>query len=224
MKQTIKTSRVAGQLEEDVPTSQHITFLMPRCRKLLSASKRPLEHTDILPAVRFGKRATNGGTKSTSVRPLSIAQSRKPAPRFYTKCATLPAQLVTAQKSSTRTATPNPSRTPAITACITTKDLSRWPRRTGWKWSTTPNMVGQLPAPELTCWISSKQQGWQDLQMVEGVSLLDVLGTLPKGGSRTKKPSSTRKYICPKCGNSCRATKTINIICGDCMEKMTVAE
>ena len=70
-----------------------------------------------------------------------------------------------------------------------------------------------------------EQQGWQDLQMVEGVSLLDVLGTLPKGsGSRTKKPSSTRKYICPKCGNSCRATKTINIICGDCMEKMVVSE
>ena len=31
-------------------------------------------------------------------------------------------------------------------------------------------------------------------------------------------------YICPKCGNSCRATKTINLICGDCMEKMVVAE
>ena len=64
----------------------------------------------------------------------------------------------------------------------------------------------------------------EDLQMVEGVSLLDVLGTLPKGGNRRKKPSSTRKYVCPKCGNSCRATKTINIICGDCMDKMIVAE
>ncbi len=29
-----------------------------------------------------------------------------------------------------------------------------------------------------------------------------------------------RKYICPCCGNSCRATKVINIICGDCMERM----
>lgn len=75
-----------------------------------------------------------------------------------------------------------------------------------------------------------EQQGWQDLQMVEGISLLDVLGTLPKGSNgagtetRTKKPSSTRKYICLKCGNSCRATKVINLICGDCMEKMVVAE
>ena len=73
--------------------------------------------------------------------------------------------------------------------------------------------------------------GWQDFQMVESLNLLDVLGTLPKGGNssagaetRTKKPSSTRKYICPKCGNSCRATKVINLICGDCMEKMVVTE
>lgn len=40
-----------------------------------------------------------------------------------------------------------------------------------------------------------EQQGWQDLQMVEGISLLDVLGTLPKGSSgagaetRTKSPA-----------------------------------
>lgn len=42
--------------------------------------------------------------------------------------------------------------------------------------------------------------------------------------TRTKKPSSTRKYICPSCGNSCRATKVLNLICGDCMETMVVAE
>ena len=160
---------------------------------------------DISLAARSGRRAMSGGMKSTSVRPRSTAQSRKPVPRFCMRCATLPAQLVTAQKSLMRTETPNPSRTPAITACITTKDLSQWPRRTGWKWSTTPNTVGQLPAPGVDLLDFIEQQGWQDLQMVEGVSLLDVLGTLSKGGSRTKKPSSTRKYICPKCGNSCRS-------------------
>ena len=113
---------------------------------------------DISLAARSGRRAMSGGMKSTSVRPRSTAQSRKPVPRFCMRCATLPAQLVTAQKSLMRTETPNPSRTPAITACITTKDLSQWPRRTGWKWSTTPNTVGQLPAPELTCWISSSNR------------------------------------------------------------------
>lgn len=35
--------------------------------------------------------------------------------------------------------------------------------------------------------------------------------------------SHHRKYICPHCGNSCRATKKINLICGDCMEHMIEA-
>lgn len=31
-----------------------------------------------------------------------------------------------------------------------------------------------------------------------------------------RKPSSTRKYICPCCHNSFRATKNINVLCLDC--------
>ena len=42
-------------------------------------------------------------------------------------------------------------------------------------------------------------------------------GALP---TSTTKPSSTRKLICPCCGQSVRATKTVNILCGDCMVKM----
>lgn len=34
----------------------------------------------------------------------------------------------------------------------------------------------------------------------------------------TKKPSSTRKYFCPCCGNSVRATKDVSIICGTCFD------
>ena len=34
------------------------------------------------------------------------------------------------------------------------------------------------------------------------------------------KTSSTRKYICPCCGNSVRATKTVRIACLDCMQQM----
>lgn len=39
-------------------------------------------------------------------------------------------------------------------------------------------------------------------------------------GKKPKKKSSTRKYICPKCGNSVRATKDVNIACLDCMVQM----
>ena len=38
-----------------------------------------------------------------------------------------------------------------------------------------------------------------------------------------KRPSSTRKLICPDCGQSVRATKKVNILCGDCMTRMIEA-
>ena len=65
--------------------------------------------------------------------------------------------------------------------------------------------------------------------MCEAGSLWEVIGTLPKGTSngaatKTRKPSSTRKYICPICHQSVRATKVVNILCGDCMEKMELVE
>ena len=41
---------------------------------------------------------------------------------------------------------------------------------------------------------------------------------------KIKKPSSTRKYVCPCCGMSVRATRQVNIICGDCTEQMEVVD
>ena len=43
-------------------------------------------------------------------------------------------------------------------------------------------------------------------------------------GKNPKKKSSTRKYICPKCGNSVRATKDVNIACLDCLLQMVKEE
>jgi len=41
---------------------------------------------------------------------------------------------------------------------------------------------------------------------------------------RKGKSSSTRKYICPECEQSVRATKEVNIICGDCDVRMVTNE
>lgn len=52
-------------------------------------------------------------------------------------------------------------------------------------------------------------------------------GTSGSGSSekpKIKKTSSTRKYICPCCGNSFRATKNINVMCMDCEEQFVLAE
>ena len=53
-----------------------------------------------------------------------------------------------------------------------------------------------------------------------------VTGTGTHSGTGTtgpRRPSSTRKYICPCCGNSVRATKAVNIACLDCDVQMVVA-
>lgn len=49
------------------------------------------------------------------------------------------------------------------------------------------------------------------------------------GASRTarepgKARSSTRKYVCPSCGMSVRATRKVNVMCMDCEERLTTDE
>lgn len=43
-------------------------------------------------------------------------------------------------------------------------------------------------------------------------------------GRKVKKPSSTRKYECPSCGLSVRATREVRIICAECSEIMKKCE
>ena len=53
-----------------------------------------------------------------------------------------------------------------------------------------------------------------------------ITGTGTHSGAPTPpppRPSSTRKYICPCCGNSVRATEIVNIACLDCDLRMVVA-
>lgn len=47
-----------------------------------------------------------------------------------------------------------------------------------------------------------------------------VIYRMPVFKGQTVKTSSTRKYVCPDCGQSVRATKSVNIMCADCMVYM----
>lgn len=86
------------------------------------------------------------------------------------------------------------------------------------------------PSDSLILYIAEK--GWKDILINrdEGYRL-PISGK--KGKDTTdpddqteipKKKSSTRKYICPCCGNSVRATKTVRIMCMDCEVQMEVEE
>ena len=85
-------------------------------------------------------------------------------------------------------------------------------------WNTTPS-------DKLVEYALSK--GWNEIKIGRG-SLPPIIRTGASGTAQTgaettgggKRPSSTRKLQCPKCGCSVRATKTVGIMCMDCMEQM----
>ena len=57
-----------------------------------------------------------------------------------------------------------------------------------------------------------------------GTVMLPVGGAGNNGLGTAGKKTSTRKYICPNCGNSFRATKDINVMCIDCFETFVKVE
>lgn len=72
-------------------------------------------------------------------------------------------------------------------------------------------------------------KGWTEFRIGRGLALPALIGTSGSSsttstpGSTGRAPSSTRKYICPCCKMSVRATKIVNIMCGDCHETMILA-
>ena len=82
--------------------------------------------------------------------------------------------------------------------------------------------------------ISIMIMGWQDIQMTEGLTWADMCGTgtvsKGPGSSQTGAPkppkakSSTRRWVCPKCGTIIRSTKEVRVICADCMELFVKAD
>lgn len=52
----------------------------------------------------------------------------------------------------------------------------------------------------------------------------NLMYRLPVMKGQVVKSCNVRKYVCPICGNSCRATKQINIMCLDCKSAMQIEE
>jgi len=87
------------------------------------------------------------------------------------------------------------------------------------------------PSSMLIDWV--KKNGLVDIPIYREDYVIQIGGTGDTDGNKpigtdgidkpVKKKCSTRKYVCEICGLSVRATKEVNIICGDCMETMEVA-
>lgn len=64
----------------------------------------------------------------------------------------------------------------------------------------------------------------EDIQIHRQGAMFTVGTATPtRTTTTTPRTSSTRKYICPCCGNSFRATKIINVMCMDCNEQFVLA-
>ena len=224
MKQTVKTSRVAGQLEKMFRLLNNHFFEGALPEVVISLKKTVGAYGHFT----CGKVWQAGDEQRYEIN-ISSATLNRP---IEETCATLLHEMCHlacavgyGSKILDENGNPEPIKDTSNNGVYHNKRFKVMAESHGLEVEHHPKYGWTITSPGIDLLDFIESQGWQDLQMVEGVSLLDVLGTLPKGsGNRTKKPSSTRKYICPKCGNSCRATKVINIICGDCMEKMVVAE
>ena len=70
------------------------------------------------------------------------------------------------------------------------------------------------------------EKGWSEIQIsrstVQAIRI-GASGTSQAGAAQVsgvKAPSSTRKLICPKCSQTVRATRKVNILCGVCLLQM----
>lgn len=74
------------------------------------------------------------------------------------------------------------------------------------------------------------EHGFEDIELFRqssfsyGISGGKAGNGIPVAPKKPRKPSSTRKYICPCCGNSFRATKNLNVMCMDCNEQFVIAD
>ena len=83
-----------------------------------------------------------------------------------------------------------------------------------------------ITSPSLELLEFIELQGWQAIQMTEGQPWQDMIGTgtgsrapgAANGGAAKppKRPSSTQRWICPKCRTIIRSTKEVRVICADC--------
>lgn len=80
------------------------------------------------------------------------------------------------------------------------------------------------PSDRLVEYALSK--GWNEIRIgrnsvVPGIRIGASGVSHPGNPTGERRPSSTRKLQCPCCGTSVRATKTVRILCMDCMQQMT---
>ena len=196
MKQTVKTSRVAGQLEKMFRLLNNHFFDGALPEVVISLKKTVGAYGHFT----CGKVWQAGDERRYEINISSPTLNRP----IEETCATLLHEMCHlacavgyGSKILDADGNPEPIKDTAITACITTKDLSQWPRRTGWKLSTIPNTVGQLPAPELTCWISLRRRAGRTCRWLRVFPFWMCSERSPRAGAEQKSLAAPANISAP---------------------------
>lgn len=216
MKQTIKTSRTAGQLEKMFRALNAHFFENQLPEPIITLKKTPGAYGHIT----CGKTWTAGAERRYEVN-INTATLDRPIEEVASTLLHELCHLYNMEQGIQDTSN---------NGVYHNKRFKQTAETHGLVIEKSPKYGWTITSPGLELLDFIECQGWADIQMTEGLSWLDMLGT--GTGSRTpgsgehgaekppKRPSSTRKYVCPCCGTSVRATKAVNILCGDCMQQM----
>ena len=212
MKQTVKTSRTAGYLEKifRALNDRYFDNELPEPIITIQSTPRAYGHltlSEVWTAGENKRHELNIGA-GTLDRPIEnvVATLLHEMVHLY--------NVTNGIKDTSRGGTYHNKR---FKAAAEARDLIiSYDSRIGWS-------VTQ-PGEGLLDFILS--QGWTDIRMGRNDPIFfgGVGGTRSNGGEQPpKKPSSTRKYACPCCGMSVRATKEVRVMCLDCGEVLILA-
>ena len=214
MKQTVKTSRTAGYLEKIFRALNTNYFDGQLEEPIITIQSTPRAYGHVTVAKSWSK--ANGETRhelnigaGTLDRPIEEVVATMQHEMVHLYC------LANDIKDTSRGGAYHNKR---FKAEAEKRDLQiSYDSRIGWS-------ITQ-PTDALIEFIL--EQGWSEIMMnrSEGYFIRGTGGTGGQGGAPyTPKPSNVRKYQCPCCHNSVRATKEVNLICADCMKPMVLAK
>lgn len=217
MKQTIKTSRAAGQLEKMFRELNRHYYSGELPEPIITLKKTPSAYGHITTVKTWTVNTAQGNEQRYEIN-ISTATLDRPIEETTATLLHEMAHLYNLvheiRDTSSQSGAYHNKRFKATAEAhglIIEQDVK-------YGWTITH------PTEELLDFIIF--QGWQDIQMTEGLTWADMAGT--GTGSRTpgssepgapkppKKTSSTRRWMCPKCRTIIRSTKEVRVLCMDC--------
>ena len=211
MKQSVKTSRSAGYLEKIFRALNSRYFEGQLEEPIITIQSTPRAYGHVTVA-----KAWSRGDSARHDLNLGAGTLNRPIEETVATMLHEMVHLYCLQNDIKDTSRGGAYHNKRFRAEAIARDLDiRYDQRIGWSITN--------PTPALCDYIIA--QGWLDIQMnrMEWSCTPRGAGSGSAAGGASAPPpnkSGVRKYQCPCCGSSVRATKTVRILCMDCSKPM----